>query len=415
MWLPSSPTSPVVYRSTTASSDSAPDRTGASGRSIWYCSQSTSSWRTASTDRFQLAMFRFHAVSTLLIWPERARPHVLLGRLEVGAAAPLRADLDDPIAGLHDVERRGRIVEPHAERLLDERVLAGADGVAQHAAVRVIGRRDDHRVEARRVQEILVARHERRRLARQLCRHRRRHLLARLAPDVAEPDELNLSGRRGQRLIEQIGAAAAAADQADADPVVGCRADGPGGCHGRRGQADTGRQKLPSGNAGWVMDVTGNRPPLSIVAIRNYSASHTSAPPMRSYNGLIGLALVLCIAAWLRVPFITSGLPFFALEDEAHHFQRTVEMVKTGSFNPEYFNKPSLHFYLRMPVVAAAFVSAVKAGEIRRVDQMVTRSPAPRGGWAFTVSHPRILVWNRALGWCSDSSVWPSRLRWGAR
>ena len=97
-------------------------------------------------------------------------------------------------------------------------------------------------------------------------------------------------------------------------------------------------------------------------------------------------------------PFITSGLPFMALEDEAHHFQRTVQMVKTGSFNPEYFNKPSLHFYLRMPVVAAAFVSAVKAGEIRRVDQMVTRSPAPRGGWAFTVSHPRILVWNRAFG-----------------
>ncbi len=119
---------------------------------------------------------------------------------------------------------------------------------------------------------------------------------------------------------------------------------------------------------------------------------------MRPHNGLIGLALVLLVAAWLRAPFITAGVPFFSLEDEAHHFQRTVQMVKTGSFNPEYFNKPSFHFYLRMPVVAAAFVSAVKAGEIRRVDQMVTRSTAPRGGWAFTVSHPRILLWNRAFG-----------------
>ena len=51
-----------------------------------------------------------------------------------------------------------------------------------------------------------------------------------------------------------------------------------------------------------------------------------------------------------------------------------------------------------MPVVAAAFVWAVKAGEIRRVDQMVTKSSSPRGGWAFTVSHPRILAWNRAFG-----------------
>jgi hypothetical protein len=119
---------------------------------------------------------------------------------------------------------------------------------------------------------------------------------------------------------------------------------------------------------------------------------------MRHYTGPIGLTLILFVAAWLRLPFITAGVPFFSLEDEAHHFQRTVHMVKTGSFNPEYFNKPSLHFYLRMPVVAAAFVSAVKAGEIRRVDQMVTRSSAPRGGWAFTVSHPRILIWNRAFG-----------------
>jgi hypothetical protein len=104
------------------------------------------------------------------------------------------------------------------------------------------------------------------------------------------------------------------------------------------------------------------------------------------------------LAAWLRVPYVTRGMPFFYEQDEAHHFHRTVQMVKDGSFHPKYFNKPSLHFYLRMPVVAAAFIAAAKDGEIRRVDELVTRRAGERGGWAFTASHPRVAVWNRTFG-----------------
>ena len=92
-------------RSTTASSDSAPGRTGAWADPSGTAPSPRPRARTTSTDRFQLAMLRFHAVSTRVIWPERARAHVLFGRLEVGAAATLRADLDDAIGRLHDVER----------------------------------------------------------------------------------------------------------------------------------------------------------------------------------------------------------------------------------------------------------------------------------------------------------------------
>ena len=45
---------------------------------------------------------------------------------------------------------------------------------------------------------------------------------------------------------------------------------------------------------------------------------------MRAYKALAGLLLMLIVAAWLRVPFVTAGLPFLYLLDEAHHFHRLV-------------------------------------------------------------------------------------------
>ena len=117
----------------------------------------------------------------------------------------------------------------------------------------------------------------------------------------------------------------------------------------------------------------------------------------RWLDGPLLLVAVLLVAFWLRAPFVSANLPFIYDEDEAHHFQRLVEMVKTGSYNPRYFNKPSLHFYLRMPVVAASFISAVKHGELRSVRELVTRVPET-GGWAATASHARILAWNRGFG-----------------
>ncbi|NDC38077.1 MAG: hypothetical protein EBZ48_08485 [Proteobacteria bacterium] len=71
-----------------------------------------------------------------------------------------------------------------------------------------------------------------------------------------------------------------------------------------------------------------------------------------STRTLLLALVILAFAAWLRVPFIRSGMPYFYNEDEAHHYNRVVNMVKRGEFNPHYFLKPSLHFYLRMPVVA---------------------------------------------------------------
>lgn len=117
-------------------------------------------------------------------------------------------------------------------------------------------------------------------------------------------------------------------------------------------------------------------------------------------NILVPLLLVVLLAGWLRAPFITSGMPYFYDEDEGHHFNRVVNMVKSGDFNPHYFLKPSLHFYLRMPVTAFAFLSAVRAGELRELKEIVTKDTFGLADYSFSASHPKIAKYNRAFSVC---------------
>lgn len=112
----------------------------------------------------------------------------------------------------------------------------------------------------------------------------------------------------------------------------------------------------------------------------------------------IFLVIAACLVGlWFRIPSISEGLPYFYNEDEAHHFNRVVNMVKSGDLNPHYFHKPSLHFYLRIPVVAASFLWGVKKGHLRSVKEIKTQDPFGLGGYAFTVSHPGVVKWNRAF------------------
>ncbi len=109
------------------------------------------------------------------------------------------------------------------------------------------------------------------------------------------------------------------------------------------------------------------------------------------------LCIILVFGAWLRYPRIGEGLPFFYREDEAHHFNRLLDMAKSGDLNPHYFHKPSLHFYLRLPVVAAGFLWGVREGHIRSIQEVTTRDPFGVADYAFSTSHPGIVKWNRAF------------------
>ena len=111
-----------------------------------------------------------------------------------------------------------------------------------------------------------------------------------------------------------------------------------------------------------------------------------------------GLLLILGLAFWLRAPRISAGSPFFYHEDEAHHFNRLVQMVQSGDLNPHYFRKPSLHFYLRIPSVAASFLLGVRNGALRSIREIDTRDRYGLAGYSFSASHPVILKGARLFG-----------------
>lgn len=105
------------------------------------------------------------------------------------------------------------------------------------------------------------------------------------------------------------------------------------------------------------------------------------------------LALVLFIA--IRWPFINFGLPYLYNEDEAHHFNRIVRMVQSGDLNPHYFHKPSLHFYVRIPVLVASFFYSVRSGQIKSIKSVETNNSYGLAGYNFTASHPALIKWQR--------------------
>ncbi len=157
MWLPSRPTSPVVYLVEPVPA-AVPHRIEFLLREIHlilvpvdvflpdHVDGTTPARHVAIPGRFNLADSA-----------ERARADVLGGRAEAGIAPALRADLDDLFAALDGVEGGNGILEPRAEGLLDERILPGAHGIDEHARMGEVGRRDDHGVQPRHRQKLLVA------------------------------------------------------------------------------------------------------------------------------------------------------------------------------------------------------------------------------------------------------------------
>ena len=60
------------------------------------------------------------------------------------------------------------------------------------------------------------------------------------------------------------------------------------------------------------------------------------------------LAIILALAAMLRFVGIGSGIPFNVGVDEPEIMERAVAMMKTGDFNPHFFDYPGLYFYVQL-------------------------------------------------------------------
>ena len=118
---------------------------------------------------------------------------------------------------------------------------------------------------------------------------------------------------------------------------------------------------------------------------------------LASISAVLSFLFVAAVGWYLWSPGVQRGLPYFYDEDEAHHFTRTVNMVKTGDYNPHYFRKPSLHFYLRMPAVAIGYLYSVSKDRAHSLNDVVSDDPHGIARYPLSTTHPEIAKFARMV------------------
>ena len=118
----------------------------------------------------------------------------------------------------------------------------------------------------------------------------------------------------------------------------------------------------------------------------------------------LGLVLALLAAAMLRFWALPQGMPCCPGADEPEVMERAVRMMKTGSFNPGFFDYPSLYMYVQAAVAVCRFMMG-----------------AMRGLWHGLAQAPteEFYVWGRAVtaivGTATVWIVYRAGMRWGSR
>jgi 4-amino-4-deoxy-L-arabinose transferase-like glycosyltransferase len=118
----------------------------------------------------------------------------------------------------------------------------------------------------------------------------------------------------------------------------------------------------------------------------------------------ITLAMILALAAMLRFVGIGSGIPFNIGVDEPEIMDRAIRMMRTGDFNPHFFDYPGLYFYVQLGVACLRFIVGATAGHWTSLDQ---------------VDAADFYLWGRAvtalLGTLTVFLVYHIGMRWGTR
>ena len=84
------------------------------------------------------------------------------------------------------------------------------------------------------------------------------------------------------------------------------------------------------------------------------------------------LAVILAVAALLRFVALGSGIPFNIGVDEPEIMSRVVQMMRTGDFNPHFFDYPGLYFYVQLGVAVLRFLAGATLGEWSSLDHVQT-------------------------------------------
>ena len=118
----------------------------------------------------------------------------------------------------------------------------------------------------------------------------------------------------------------------------------------------------------------------------------------------MALAVVLIAAAVLRFWAIRRGIPYAVQVDEPEIVERAVNMMRSGSLHPHFFDYPGLSLYVQLVVSIVRFIAGAIGGE--------WSSLAQAAGGSF-------YLWGRfvtaAFGVATVLLVYQAGMRWGAR
>src|SRR5215203_1590996 len=118
----------------------------------------------------------------------------------------------------------------------------------------------------------------------------------------------------------------------------------------------------------------------------------------------VTLAAIVIVAAVLRFHGIGAGIPYAIGVDEPQIVNRAVIMMKTGDFNPHFFDYPTLYIYAQLVVAALRFMTGAMSGH---------------WGSLGDVSSAEFFLWARAMsaaiGTLTVLLVHQIGARWGTR
>lgn len=118
----------------------------------------------------------------------------------------------------------------------------------------------------------------------------------------------------------------------------------------------------------------------------------------------LSLAAILIVAAIVRFAGLRSGIPYAIGVDEPQIVDRAVGMMRSGDFNPHFFDYPSLYIYVQMVVASVRFLAGAMAGHWASLNQ-VTSADFFAAARATTA----------AFGTLTVLLVYQVGLRWGTR
>ena len=119
---------------------------------------------------------------------------------------------------------------------------------------------------------------------------------------------------------------------------------------------------------------------------------------------LLLLAAILGVAAVLRFWSLGAGIPHSIGVDEPELMNRAVQMMRTGDFNPHFFDYPGFYIHVQLAVAVARFLAGATAGQWTSLSQ---------------VGAADFYLWGRAvtafLGTATVYLLYLAGMRWGTR